>query len=122
MRSFDKFELVQRDYGQYLKYKMGTFVANSTQILTDLATAAAVSPSTTTQANATAAAGPIMDVQGNIKLVQLKAQEMAELLNYILNASMLPAAALTNPTAGPVTSASDSAIWNALVGVYQILK
>jgi|SRR5580698_513159 hypothetical protein len=97
-------------------------VSNSTQIITDLGTALANSPySTTAQANSNNPNGPIMALYDNILLVQRKAQEMAELLAYLLGGSQVQGS-LTAPTGGPITSAADSATYNLLVGVYQILK
>lgn len=96
--------------------------SNSTQIITDLTSAAANAPfSATAQAAATAAAGPIMDTLANINLCRLKAQEMAEILAYILGGSATQGS-LTAPTGGVITSGADSSTYNLLVGIYQILK
>lgn len=96
--------------------------SNSTQIITDLNTTIASSPySTTAQANAIAAAGPIMDTTGLIKSILLDAQSMAEKLAYILGGSQVQGS-LTAPTGGVITSGADSATYNLLVGIYQILK
>jgi hypothetical protein len=43
-------------------------------------------------------------------------------LNYILGGSMIAPASLTAPTGGLITSSSDSATYNLLVGIFQILK
>ena len=59
-------------------------MANSTTIITDLGTVVTNGPSSVTAANANAAAGPIMDYLGNVKLLQLKAQEMAVLIVSVL--------------------------------------
>jgi len=102
---------------------VGGGASNSTQLLTDIASAIANSPfSTTAQAAQLAAAGPIMDLTANIKQVQLKFQEAAELLYYILGGSMIAPASLTAPTGGVITSGADSATYNLLVGILQILK
>lgn len=96
--------------------------SNSSQIITDLKTAANNMPySSTAQANATAPAGPIMALYDNIRLLERKAQEMASLLSYLLGGSSVQGT-LTAPTGGPITSAADGATYNLLVGVYQILK
>ena len=59
-------------------------MANSTTIITDLGTVITNGPSSVTTANAIAAAGPIQDYLGNVKLLQLKAQEMAVLIVSVL--------------------------------------
>ena len=97
-------------------------MAASTQIITDLDTAAATSFSATSTASALAAAGPIMDLNGVLKLCALKAREIQVILNYVLGGSAATAASQTAPTGGVVTSASDSTAYNTLVQVYQILK
>ena len=96
--------------------------SNSTQILTDLKSAIANAPySATAQAAAIAAAGPVEDLQGMVKSVLLNAQEMVQKLAYILGGTMVQGS-LTAPTGGLITSGSDSATYNLLVGIYQILK
>lgn len=106
----------------FVERALGYFVSSSTQIITDLGTVLASSPySTTAQANQNAAAGPIMALYDNILLVQRKAQEMAVLLSLLLCGSQV-ANSLTAPTGGPITSAADSASYNLLVGIFQILK
>lgn len=96
--------------------------SNSTQIIADLTTAIANSPySATAQTNQNAAAGPIMDVTALIKSVLTSAQGMAEKLAYILGGTAVQGS-LTAPTGGIITSGSDSATYNLLVGIYQILK
>jgi len=106
----------------YIFPAFGKFVSNSTQIITDMNSAIANAPfSTTAQANATAAAGPMMDLQGVLKSVLLRFQEAAELLAYILSGTMVQGS-LTAPTGGIITSAADSATYNLLVGIYQIIK
>jgi hypothetical protein len=94
----------------------------STQIISDLNTAATATYSATAQAAAIAAAGPIMDLNGVLKACTLKAQEIAVILNYVLGGSAITAASYTAPTGGVVTSSSDSTNYNLLVGVYQLLK
>jgi hypothetical protein len=95
---------------------------NSTQIITDLTSALANQPySATAQAAQNAAAGPIMALADNILLVQRKAQEMAELLAYLLQGTQTQGS-LTAPSGGPITTGADSATYNLLVGIYQILK
>ena len=97
-------------------------VSNSTQIITDLGTAISSSPySETSQAASIAAAGPIMDTTGMIKSVLNDAQAMVEKLAYILEGKATQSS-LTAPTGGIITSAADSATYNLLVGIYQILK
>lgn len=96
--------------------------SNSTQIITDLTTAVGNSPySTTAQTNQNAAAGPIMDTTGLIKSVLTSMQGAAEKLAYILGGTAVQGS-LTAPTGGVITSAADSATYNLLVGIYQILK
>lgn len=96
--------------------------SNSTQILTDLASAIANSPySATAQTNQNAAAGPIMDTTGVIKDVLVCAQEMVQKLAYVLGGSQVQGS-LTAPTGGIITSGADSTTYNLLVGIYQILK
>jgi hypothetical protein len=65
-------------------------MAASTTIITDLTTADTTGPSATTLANSNSAAGPIMDVRGNINLALLKAKELKELLNNMLGAGAHP--------------------------------
>lgn len=101
---------------------LGQFVSNSTQILTDMSSAVALTPSVTALAAAQAPAGPMEDLPGMLKSVQLNFQEAVEKLNYILGGSMIAPASLTAPTGGLVTSAADSALYNYLVGIFQILK
>lgn len=97
-------------------------MAASTAVITDLGTGANATYSATAQAAAIAAAGPIMDLNGVLKLCVLKAQEIQVILNYVLGGSAVTAASQTAPTGGVVTNASDSAAYTALVQVYQILK
>lgn len=104
----------------------GKFVGNSTSIIADLGNALVASGySAQAQAAAQAPAGPIMAIYDNILLVQRKAQEMAELLGYLLGGSQTSPPALgglTAPSGGPVTVNFDLATYNLLVGVFQILK
>ena len=110
------------DAGSHLPTVSGA-VSNSSQILTDMASAIANAPfSTTAQANAAAAAGPIEDLQGMVKSVLLNFQEVQTKLNYILGGAQIAPASLTAPTGGLITSAADSATYNLLVGIFQILK
>ena len=59
-------------------------MAASTQIITDLGTAAADVPTAASQALANAAAGPIQDLQGQIASALLKAQELQQQLTLIV--------------------------------------
>lgn len=52
----------------------------STTLLTDMATIVALTPTAASTAAAIAAAGPIMDLPGNLKLAQAKLQEAKLLL------------------------------------------
>jgi hypothetical protein len=102
----------------------GKWVGNSTHIITDIKSCITTGWSATATANSIAAAGPIMDLPGMVASVLLNAQEMVEKLAYILAGTMISATTaspVTAPTGGIVTSASDSANYNLLVGVYQIL-
>src|ERR1039458_8689912 len=93
-------------------------VGNSSQILTDMASAAAATPfSATAQAAAAAAAGPIEDLPAMVKSVLLNFQEAQQKLNYILGGSLITPNSLTAPTGGLITSAADSATYNYLVGI-----
>ena len=96
--------------------------SNSTQIIADLNSAATATYSATATAAALAAAGPIMDIGGVLKTCTLKAQEIVQILNYVLGGSQVAPASLTAPTGGVITSGSDSTTYNLLVGVFQILK
>lgn len=58
-------------------------MAASTALITDIGTAISTGPNATSTANAIAAAGPIMDVKGNLELVRLKLQEAKVLLTEI---------------------------------------
>ena len=99
----------------------GWFVANSTQIITDLNTAATATFSATATAAAVAAAGPMMDLPGVLQICKLKAQEIHDILVYVLEGSQ-QSSSLTAPTGGVITSGADSSTYNTLVGVYQIIK
>jgi len=94
--------------------------SNSTQIITDLNTAATSTFTAGETAAAIAAAGPILDLAGCLKACKLKAQEIAEILAYVLEGSAVQTS-LTAPSGGIVPS-SDTTLYNTLVGVYQILK
>ena len=94
--------------------------SNSTQIISDLNTAATSTFTAGEIASANAAAGPITDLPGNITLLKLKAQEMKEILAYILEGTQT-SSNLTAPAGGIVPS-SDATLYNLLTGVYQILK
>lgn len=59
-------------------------MANSTQIITDLGTVITNGPSTSTSGAAISASGNIQDYLGNVKLLQLKAQEMAVLIAKVI--------------------------------------
>lgn len=52
----------------------------STALITDVQTAITTGPNATSQANAIAAAGPLMDLKGNLELVLLKLKEAKTLL------------------------------------------
>jgi len=95
--------------------------AKSTQVITDLATAVATAPSATAAANAIAAAGPIMDLQAACKKLQLNAQEMVFLLNYLLGGAATTPAGTTSPTGGPITVGADSTLYTALAQVFNVL-
>ncbi len=100
----------------------GKFVSNSTTVITDLGTVLAAAPySATAQAKALAAAGPIMALYDNVLLCQRKAQEMVEILSYLLNGTQV-VTSYTAPSGGPITTGADSASYNLLVGVLQILQ
>lgn len=116
----------QLDAGEHLP-KVSGAVGNSTQLLTDMASAIANQPySATATAAALAAAGPIEDLNGMVKSILLNFQEAQMKLNYILNGSQLVATTITAPpTAGNtplIATATDSSTYNLLVGIYQILK
>lgn len=96
--------------------------SNSSQIITDLNTAATATYSATALAAAIAAGGPIMDLGGVLKTCTLKAQEIVQILNYVLGGAATAPTSLTAPTGGVITSGSDSSTYNTLVGVFQILK
>lgn len=101
---------------------LDAFVSNSTQIITDLQSAYNNAPySTTAQANAQAAAGPMMDTPGLISTCLLKAKEIHDILVYVLEGSQV-STSLTAPSGGVITSSADSSTYNLLVGVYQIIK
>jgi|HubBroStandDraft_3_1064219.scaffolds.fasta_scaffold1263407_1 hypothetical protein len=107
----------------FVERALGYFVSSSTQIITDLTSCQTTGWSTTALSNAIAAAGPILDLPGIIASVKLNAQEMAEKLAYILQGSQIQSGSpITAPTGGVVTSSSDSANYNLLTGIYQILK
>lgn len=55
----------------------------STALITDLTTVITTGPSATSEANAVAAAGPLMDLKGNLKLALLKLQEADKLLEEV---------------------------------------
>ena len=95
--------------------------SNSTQVITDLNTAATATYSATALAAAAAAAGPIMDLPGVLQLCKLKAQEIHDILVYVLEGSQV-STSLTAPSGGVITTGSDNSTYNTLVGVYQILK
>jgi hypothetical protein len=94
----------------------------STQLITDMNAASSGAYSATATANAIAAAGPIMDLTGVLKTVMLRFQEAAVILNYVLGGQATTANSLTAPTGGVVTTSSDNANYNLLVGIYQLLK
>jgi len=83
----------------------------STQIITDLKSSAAATPTAASQALALAAAGPIGDLQGMLSLALLKAQELKQLLATILG---------TNPGGAVMIDNSDP-IKTTLTGVSQSL-
>lgn len=95
--------------------------SNSTQVITDLNTAATAVYSATAVAAAVAAAGPMMDLQGVLQLCKLKAQEIHDILVYVLEGKQI-STSLTAPSGGIITTGADNATFVTLVGVYQILK
>jgi hypothetical protein len=124
MNSFDRFDEKQYSTSRYMKFKLGNFASNSTQLITDMTTVINNGNSATALANAIAAAGPIMDLPGMLQSVRLNFQEAVEKLAYILNGSQL-LGTQTAPSGGPIASggpAPDSTNWPLLVGIYQILK
>jgi hypothetical protein len=123
MNSFDRFDSKEQSYGRYLQFKMGNFVSNSTQLITDMASVITNGNSAASQALAIAAAGPIMDLPGVLASVKLNFQEAAEKLAYVLQGSQIQSGSpITAPTGGVITSTSDSTNYNLLTGIYQILK
>lgn len=96
--------------------------SNSTQLITDMASAAGTTFSATAVAAAQAAAGPMMDLTGTLKSCTLKLQEIAQILNYVLGGSAKAPASLTAPAGGLITTGADSTTYNLLVGIFQILK
>jgi hypothetical protein len=97
-------------------------MANSTTIITDLQSAINNYPySATAQANAQAAAGPIMGLRDNIILCKRKAEEMAEILAYLLCGSQI-VNSYTAPTGGPITTGADNATFVKLQGVLNDLQ
>ena len=59
-------------------------MANSTHIITDLTTVITNGPNAATQALANTASGVLMDYSGNVNLLLLKAQEMAQLIAAVI--------------------------------------
>lgn len=114
------FSMADIDAGKHLPGVSGA-ASNSTQLIADMTSAIGTTPSATATAASIAAAGPILDLPGMLKSVQLNFQEAAEKLAYILSGTAVQGS-LTAPTGGVVTSAADSALYNLLVGIYQILK
>jgi len=82
-------------------------MANSTQIITDLGTVITNGAGTSTAAAAVSASGNIQDYVGNVRLLQLKAQEMSVLMKAVV--------AVTDP-------ATDGTNLGLLQGVQNILK
>jgi hypothetical protein len=116
------FTLEDIELGHHLP-RVGGAASNSTQLITDMTSAINNQPySATATANAIAAAGPIEDLNAMVKSVLLNFQEAQMKLNYILGGSMTAPASLTAPTGGLITTSSDSATYNLLVGIFQILK
>lgn len=60
-------------------------MTTSSQILTDLNSAITTGPSAATQANAIAAAGPIIDFLGSLELARTKAKELKALLTTMIS-------------------------------------
>lgn len=107
----------------FIERALGYFVSNSTQIITDLQTAASATLLATQLARANVAAGPITDLPGSLDLLVKKAKEMVQLMSYILEGSQIQTS-LTAPAGGLVQTGDSNAAttWNVLTGVYQILK
>ena len=102
----------------------GKFVSNSTAVITDMTAAIAITPSAATKALASGPDQPIMDLNGVLNSVKLNFQEAVEKLAYVLCGTMISATTnspVTAPTGGVVTSTNDAALYNKLVGIYQIL-
>ena len=96
--------------------------SNSTQIITDLTTVITnISATQTTRANA--AAGPITDVNGTVNLLKTKAQEMVEILAYLLEGVQF-VTSQSAPANGIFQTGDSNAAngYNLLTGIYQILK
>ena len=95
----------------------GKFVSNSTQIIADLTTVQ-TNVSSTQTTRAIAPAGPIMDVNGVLASLIIRAQEMKELLAYLLGSSQVYA------TTGGIFQTGDANAttgYNLLLGIAQIL-
>jgi hypothetical protein len=114
------FTQAQIDAGEHLP-QVGGAASNSTTIITDLNSVITTGFSATAQTNAQAAAGPLQDLQGMVYSLLRDAQSMAAKLAYLVGGSQV-IASYTAPTGGPITSAADSAIYNKLVGILQILQ
>jgi len=108
------------DAGLHLP-EVGGAVSNSSAIIADLTSAATATYSATAIAAALAAGGPIMDIGGCLDLVLAHAQEMRTLLCYVLEGKQI-STSLTAPSGGVITTGADSATYNKLVGVYQLLQ
>ena len=124
MTSFDRFDAAERNYGQWLKLRKTNFVSNSVKLIADMTSALAITPSAATQALASNPNSPIMDLPGVLASVRTNFQEAVEKLAYVLAGTQISATTtspVTAPTGGIVTSANDSALYNLLVGIYQVL-
>jgi hypothetical protein len=108
------------DAGQHLP-TVGGGASNSTQLITDMNSALALTLTPGEIASGVAAAGPLQDLTAQMKSVLLNFQEAAAKLNYLLAGTQIAAASLTAPVGGPIVT-GDNGIYNLLVGIYQILK
>ena len=95
--------------------------SNATTIIADLKSVQTTGFSATAKAAAIAAAGPIMDLDGVVSLLLLKAQEMKFLLNYMTSPNAMIGGGTPGGSGALVTTAADSTVANLLIGIAQIL-
>lgn len=109
--------IFQLFFRMYILPLFGVFT-NSTAVITDMGTVI-TNITSTQQARAIAAGGPILDVNAICEIIQLRFQEAKVLCNYLLYGNQI--ASGSQGGASSIIASGDGTIFTTLVNVYNDL-